>query len=129
MENNLNETKQTSDLVIAITGASGHLGRLVVESLLGNGFPGAQIVAVVRDPKKIADFAARGVQVRRADYAQPEALRTAFAGVNRLLLVSSNEVNERLRSALPGGGFDVGNEIMINLYLEAIKPEAKTAAQ
>lgn len=92
----MNETKQTSESIIAVTGASGHLGRLIVEALLARNLPANRIVAVVRDPQKIADFASRGVQVRRADYAQPETLEAAFKGVERLLLISSNEVGERL---------------------------------
>ncbi len=82
--------------LIAVTGASGHLGRLVVEDLLRQNFPATNIVAVVRDPQKVADLAARGVQVRRADYAQPETLDAAFAGVEHLLLISSSEMNQRL---------------------------------
>ncbi|CAA9400511.1 MAG: NAD(P)H dehydrogenase (quinone) 2 [uncultured Pyrinomonadaceae bacterium] len=92
----MNETNQKSESLIAVTGASGHLGRLVIETLLGGNTPANKIVAVVRDPQKIADFAARGVQVRRADYTQPETLDAAFNGVERLLLVSSNEVGERV---------------------------------
>src|SRR5438270_425555 len=55
--------------MIAVTAASGHLGRLVVTGLLDAGVPAAEVVAVVRAPEKVADLAARGVQVRRADYA------------------------------------------------------------
>ncbi|MDQ3712911.1 MAG: SDR family oxidoreductase [Acidobacteriota bacterium] len=94
--NEINETKQTSESLIGVTGASGHLGRLVIEALLAQNLPAEKIVAVVRDPQKIADFASRGVQVRRADYTQPEALEAAFKGVERLLLVSSSEVGERV---------------------------------
>lgn len=81
--------------MIAITGATGQLGRLVIEGLLKK-VPAAQIVAVVRDPAKAADFAARGVQVRQADYSQPATLGAAFAGVDKLLLISSSEVGRRV---------------------------------
>jgi len=94
--NEINETNQTSESLIAVTGASGHLGHLVIEALLARNLPASRIVAVVRDPQKVADFASRGVQVRRADYTEPKTLDAAFAGVERLLLVSSNEVNQRL---------------------------------
>lgn len=80
--------------MIAITGATGQLGRLVIEALLKN-VPAAQIVAAVRSPEKAADLAARGVQVRRADYNEPATLDAAFAGVDKLLLVSSSEVGKR----------------------------------
>lgn len=81
--------------MIAVTGATGHLGHLVVENLLERGVEPAQVVALVRSPEKASDLAARGVQVRRADYAQPETLGPALQGVERLLLVSSSEVGKR----------------------------------
>ncbi len=78
----------------AITGASGHLGRLALNALLEAVEP-AQVVALARDPAKLADVTARGVQVRRFDYDAPETLGPALAGVERLLLVSSSEVGKR----------------------------------
>ncbi|WP_018607839.1 SDR family oxidoreductase [Uliginosibacterium gangwonense] len=81
--------------MIVITGASGQLGRLVIEELL-NRLPAAQIVAAVRDPAKAADLAARGVQVRAADYTKPETLDAAFKGADKLLLISSSEVGQRV---------------------------------
>ena len=72
--------------MIAVTGATGHLGRLVLENLLERGMEPARIAALVRSPEKAADLAARGVQVRRADYSQPETLGPALQGVERLLL-------------------------------------------
>jgi len=83
--------------LIAVTGASGQLGRLVVEALLRRGVPAGRVVAAVRDPGKAAGLAERGVQVRRADYARAETLEAAFDGVGRLLLVSGNEVGQRVR--------------------------------
>jgi len=59
---------------IIVTGATGHLGRLAVESLLKRGVPGEQIVATGRKVDKIDDLAARGVGVRSADFARPETL-------------------------------------------------------
>ncbi len=79
----------------AITGASGQLGRLVIDALLTN-VPANQIVAAVRNPDKARDLAARGVVVREADYDRPETLATAFAGVAKVLLISSTEVTGRL---------------------------------
>ncbi|KRB40687.1 SDR family oxidoreductase [Phenylobacterium sp. Root700] len=80
----------------AITGASGHLGRLALNALLETIAP-AQVVALARDPAKLADLAARGVQVRRFDYEAPQTLAPALAGVERLLLISSSEVGKRGR--------------------------------
>jgi len=80
--------------MIAITGATGQLGRLVIQQLQKT-VPAAQIVAAVRSPAKAADLAALGVQVRQADYAQPATLEAAFQGVDKLLLISSSEVGQR----------------------------------
>lgn len=78
-------------MTIAITGATGQLGRLVIEKLKAR-IPAAEIVAVVRDPAKAADL---GVSVRAGDYTQPAALNTALAGVDTLLLISSSEIGQR----------------------------------
>jgi NAD(P)H dehydrogenase (quinone) len=83
-------------MTIVVTGASGHLGRLVVENLLDRGVPAAEIVAAVRTPAKAADLAARGVQVREADYDRPETLAAAFAGADKVLLVSGSEPGRRV---------------------------------
>jgi NAD(P)H dehydrogenase (quinone) len=82
--------------MIAVTGATGHLGRLVVTGLLDAGVPVGEVVAVVRNPRKAADLAERGVQVRQADYTDPPALESALQGVDRLLLVSGSEVGQRV---------------------------------
>ncbi|MFE3261086.1 SDR family oxidoreductase [Nocardia sp. NPDC059229] len=81
-------------MTVAVTGASGQLGRLVVEALLKDG--SQPVVAVVRDPAKVADLAVRGVEVRVASYDDPEALERAFQGVDRVLLVSGNEFTKRV---------------------------------
>lgn len=80
--------------MIAITGASGHLGRLVIADLLKT-VAAEQLVAIVRDPAKIADLAQKGVQVRRAEYGDAAALQAALTGVEKLLLISSSEVGQR----------------------------------
>ena len=73
---------------IAVTGATGQLGRLVVAALLARGVPAQDVIAAVRTPEKAADLAALGVQVRHADYAQPETLAPALQGADRVLLIS-----------------------------------------
>lgn len=80
--------------MIAITGASGHLGRLVIADLLKT-VAAEQLVAIVRDPTKVADLAQKGVQVRRAEYGDAAALQAALTGVEKLLLISSSEVGQR----------------------------------
>jgi len=80
--------------MILVTAATGKLGRLVVAGLLEK-VPAKDIAVAVRDPNKAADLAAKGVQVRQADYSKPETLGPAFAGVDKVLLISSSEVGQR----------------------------------
>ncbi|PWC13368.1 SDR family oxidoreductase [Brenneria corticis] len=72
---------------LLVTGASGHLGRRVVEYLLDGG--AANVVAATRNPDGLADLAARGAETRKADFDDPATLQSAFAGVDRLLIVSA----------------------------------------
>lgn len=81
--------------MIVITGASGQLGRLVIQSLLTK-VPASRIVAAVRNPQKTSDLAALGVQIRRADYTDSASLDAAFQGAEKVLLISSSEVGQRL---------------------------------
>jgi len=81
---------------IVVTGATGHLGRLVVEALLARGVPAQEIVATGRRVETLADLTNRGVVVRRADYTDPASLRAAFDGAEKLLLVSGSEVGQRV---------------------------------
>lgn len=77
--------------MIAITGATGQLGRLVIEKLIQMGLQ-QEIVALARSPEKAASL---GVAVRQADYDHPATLTKALAGVDVLLLISSNEMDQR----------------------------------
>ncbi|MEV7325947.1 SDR family oxidoreductase [Streptomyces sp. NPDC093970] len=82
---------------IVVTGATGQLGRLTVEALLRRGIPAADIIATGRDVARIKDLADRGITVRRADFADTDSLPAAFAGADRLLLVSASvPVGERV---------------------------------
>jgi len=72
-----------------VTGASGNLGRKVVDNLLRQ-VPASEVGVSVRDPSKVSDLAARGVRVRRGDFSDPATLRDAWSGARRLLLISSN---------------------------------------
>ena len=81
--------------MIVVTGAGGHFGRLVTEGLL-DVVPAGEIVAATRRPKALDDLAERGVQVRHADFDAPETLPAAFAGADRLLLISSDAVGSRV---------------------------------
>lgn len=79
---------------LLVTGAAGQLGRRVLANLLdGHGIDPARLVAVTRDPAKLADLAARGVTVRRGDFDDPASLPSAFAGVDRMLLISTDALD------------------------------------
>ena len=80
--------------MIAITGASGQLGRLVIDELLTT-TPASEITALVRTPESVSDLAGRGITVRQADYNEPGTLIEALKGIKKLLLISSSEVGQR----------------------------------
>jgi NAD(P)H dehydrogenase (quinone) len=80
----------------AVSGASGHFGRLAVLGLLDAGTDPGEIVAVARSVDKVADLADRGVTVRAGDYDQPDSLPPALDGVDTLLLVSGSEPGRRI---------------------------------
>ncbi|MEI5035759.1 SDR family oxidoreductase [Streptomyces sp. S1A(2023)] len=80
---------------IVVTGATGALGRLVVDALLAE-VPAGEVVAVVRDKEKAAALAARGVELRIADYDHPESLAGVFRSGDRVLLISGSEVGKRV---------------------------------
>jgi NAD(P)H dehydrogenase (quinone) len=78
---------------ILVTGATGHFGSVVVESLLGRGL-GGQLAISVRDPARAISYQARGVDVRQGDFDNLASLKSAFAGVDRILIVSTDGDNE-----------------------------------
>ncbi|WP_432464603.1 SDR family oxidoreductase [Agarivorans sp. QJM3NY_33] len=80
--------------MILITGATGQLGRLVIDALLKR-TDASQIVAAVRNLDNAKDLAEKGIQLRLADYDQPETLNTAFKGITKLLLISSSDMQNR----------------------------------
>lgn len=82
-------------MTIAITGASGALGRASADVVLQVVDP-REVVLTTRCPESLGDLAARGVDVRRVDFADPRTLATAFAGVDRLLLISTDAIGARL---------------------------------
>ncbi|WBB63846.1 NAD(P)H-binding protein [Streptomyces sp. WMMC500] len=80
---------------ITVTGATGHLGRQVIAELLEQ-VPAERVAAVVRTVDRAADLAARGVEVRVADYDEPATLAGAFRADERVLFVSGSEVGRRV---------------------------------
>jgi len=111
--------------VIVITAAGGHLGRLTLEALLSRGVPAGRIRAAVRDRAKLADFAARGVEVVEADYADRESLVTALTGAEKFLLISSvGSSEERLAQHL--NAVAAAREAGVGHLLYTSIPEAQT---
>ena len=80
--------------MIAITGATGQLGHLVLQNLLKT-TAASQIVAIVRNPAKAEALSQQGIVVRQADYTDEAAFTAALQGVDKLLLISSSEVGQR----------------------------------
>ncbi|MGP3561841.1 SDR family oxidoreductase [Geobacillus sp. BK01] len=78
---------------ILVTGATGKLGTKVVETLLKS-VPAHQLAVSVRQPEKAEHLRARGVDVRHGDFDRPETLETAFQGIDRLLIISTDGDNE-----------------------------------
>lgn len=82
---------------ILVTGATGKLGTRVVETLLKT-VPASQLAVSVRNPEKAEGLRARGVDVRLGDFDRPETLTTAFAGIDRLLIISADgDTETRIR--------------------------------
>ncbi|MGI4870560.1 MAG: SDR family oxidoreductase [Janthinobacterium lividum] len=79
--------------MIVVTGATGHLGRGILEKLLPR-VPTGQLAASARDPEKATELAKQGVTVRQGDFADPASLATAFAGATQVLVVSPNVLGE-----------------------------------
>jgi NAD(P)H dehydrogenase (quinone) len=107
--------------MIALTGVTGKLGRVVVEDLLTR-LPATDLTAVVRDPGKAADLAGRGVDVRHGDYDDPASLRTAFAGADVLLLVSSPDTTPGVRPRQHGNAIEAARAAGVGriVYTSAI---------
>ncbi len=83
-------------MTIVVTGATGHLGHLIVEALLRDGVTPSEIVAGGRNLTKLDDLAAQGVRVASIDYNDPQTLADALAGADTLMLVSASEPGKRV---------------------------------
>jgi NAD(P)H dehydrogenase (quinone) len=112
--------------MIAVTGANGHLGQLVIEGLVER-VPANQIIAAVRSPEKASSFGTLGVQVREADYTRPETLSTALHGVKRVLLISAVEVGQRFK--LHKAVIDAAKEAGVELFVYTSLLRADSSVQ
>ena len=84
---------QFKDQTLLVTGAAGQFGRIAVEELLARG--ATKLIAGTRDPAKLADLVARGVTVRKIDFDDAASLASGFAGVDRLLIISTDGIGKR----------------------------------
>src|SRR5688572_18856473 len=82
-------------MAIIVTGASGQFGRAAAERLL-HIVPAKELILTTRKPQQLADLAARVAHVRHADFDHPETLGPAFAGGDRMLLISTARVGTRV---------------------------------
>jgi len=110
---------------LLITGATGHLGRLVVEQLLAAGVPAGDIIATGRATEKIKDLADRGVQVRAVDFGDQAAVRAAVADADRVLLVSALDPGGRV--AQHGAVIDAARAAGVSLLAYTSIVNAETA--
>lgn len=83
-------------MTILVTGATGHLGRLVIDSLLARGAAPDEVVAGVRDLDRASDLVDRGVRAVVVDYDRPDTITDALQGVDSVLLISGSEVGRRV---------------------------------
>jgi len=110
---------------IAITGASGNLGRATLRHLLSRGVPAANIILVARDESKVRDVAVNGVQARHGDYTDAASLQRAFQGVDRLLFISTSALGEE-RMRHHGNVVNAAKAARVShvTYTSVIKPSA-----
>jgi NAD(P)H dehydrogenase (quinone) len=111
---------------IVVTGATGHLGRLIVEALLRDGTPASEIVAGGRDLAKLDDLKALGVAVARIDYNDPASMTAAFDGADTLMLVSSGVPGNRV--AEHSAAIDAAKAAGITRIVYTSAPAATTSA-
>lgn len=78
---------------LLVTGASGNLGNLVLDALLKRGVAATDIIATTRDKAKLADYAAKGIEIREADFNDPDSVRAAFAGADRVAIISTDALD------------------------------------
>jgi NAD(P)H dehydrogenase (quinone) len=112
---------------IAITGASGQLGKLVAERVLAQCAP-SDVVLATRSPRELAHFAARGADVRHADFDEPRSLRDAFAGVERLLLISATDLQRRVAQHRAAIAAAAAAGVRRVIYTSGSKPEPPNPA-
>ncbi|WP_411720752.1 SDR family oxidoreductase [Mycetocola sp.] len=113
-------------MTIVVTGATGSLGRLIIEHLLTRGTDPEQIVAVGRNTSKLAELEALGVSTAVIDYADRASLDSAFAGADTLMLVSGSEVGRRVEQH--ANAIDAAKAAGVARIVYTSTPQADTSA-
>ncbi|MDY7086186.1 MAG: SDR family oxidoreductase [Actinomycetota bacterium] len=108
-------------MTIVVTGATGHLGRLAIESLLAKGVPASEIVGLGRQTDKIADL---GVTAKHVAYEDRAGLKAAFEGADKVLFVSGSEVGQRIEQHR--NVVDAAKEANVGLVVYTSAPKADT---
>ncbi|HMN85634.1 MAG TPA: NAD(P)H-binding protein [Bauldia sp.] len=108
---------------LLVAGASGQLGRRVLELLLEKG--AGTVIATTRTPEKLADLAAKGVDVRKAAFSEPSSLPAAFEGADRMLLISTNDLANRRteQRAAVEAGIAAGVKHVVYTSGPAVRPD------
>ena len=115
---------QFKDQTLLVTGAAGQFGRIAVEELLARG--ATKVIAGTRDPAKLADLAARGVTVRKIDFDDVAGLASGFAGVDRVLIISTDGIGKRVeqQSAAVAAAKAAGVKHIVYTSAPAARPNA-----
>ena len=115
---------QFKDQTLLVTGAAGKFGRIAVEELLARG--ATKVIAGTRDPAKLADLAARGVTVRKVDFDDAANLASGFAGVDRVLIISTDGIGKRVaqQSAAVAAAKAAGVKHIVYTSAPAARPNA-----
>jgi len=113
-----------TNAALLVTGASGNLGRIAVEELLARG--ATNVIAGTRDPSKLQDLAAKGVDVRKLDFDDAATFAPALAGVERLLLVSTDAIGRRAaqQEAIIAAAKTAGVKHIVYTSAPAARPDA-----
>lgn len=115
---------QFKDQTLLVTGAAGQFGRIAVEELLARG--ATRVIAGTRDPAKLADLAARGVTLRKIDFDDVAGLASGFAGVDRVLIISTDGIGRRAeqQSAAVAAAQAAGIKHIVYTSAPAARPNA-----
>lgn len=113
--------------MIGITGASGPLGRATAQAVLRDVQP-HEVVLLTRRPESLSDLAALGAHVRHADFDEPHTVKAALAGVERLLLISTDNVGSRLAQHLAAVDAAVAAGVSYVAYTSVPEPVADNPA-